>query len=320
MTWNTSLAAAAIAVPVAALSGLPPVVPAAGAAAATAPAPAVTAIPAVPRFLNGYAGIALAGGRADRAPLTPESIWSSVARPRLPLRRRSAGAPSRSDHPVTIKVLNRDGRAPADADVSYAILTALNGSDDYNWTVRNGTAAGEVPAGRYSVLAYVTTPGRPKSLTAIYLPDVAVTASTTLTLDARKGQRVRVTADNPQARPGAAGGVALIYQKIGRAQQVVAAFPITGEAVYVTPARPAPGLTFRLQARLTRNGARYDSPYIYNVGVTLPGGIPRDPSARVITRAMVRVRTTYASAGRPAPAATATRTGRAGCRSGSTPG
>jgi hypothetical protein len=300
LTWNTSLAAAAIAVPVAALSGLPPVVPAAGAAAATAPAPAVTAIPAVPRFLNGYAGIALAGGRADRAPLTPESIWSSVARPRLPLRRRSAGAPSRSDYPVTIKVLNRDGRAPADADVSYAILTALNGSDDYNWTVRNGTAAGEVPAGRYSVLAYVTTPGRPKSLTAIYLPDVAVTASTTLTLDARKGQRVRVTADNPQARPAPAGGVALIYQKIGRAQQVVAAFPITGEAVYVTPARPAPGLTFRLQARLTRNGARYDSPYIYNVGVTLPGGIPRDPSARVITRAMVRVRTTYASAGRPA--------------------
>ncbi|MGH3409384.1 MAG: hypothetical protein ACRDRJ_43860 [Streptosporangiaceae bacterium] len=44
-------------------------------------------------------------------------------------------------------MLNRNGRAPADADVSYAILTALNGSDDYNWTVSNGTAAGQVPAG-----------------------------------------------------------------------------------------------------------------------------------------------------------------------------
>ncbi len=197
-------------------------------------------------------------------------------------------------------MLNRNGRAPADADVSYAILTALNGSDDYNWTVSNGTAAGQVPAGQYSVLAYVTTPGRRKSLTAIYLPEVAVTGNTTLTLDARRGRRVRVTADNPQARPVPEGGMALIDQKVGRTQQVVAAFPIAGEPAYVTPARSAPGLTFRLQARLTRDGARYGSPYIYNVGVTLAGGIPRDPSARVITRDMVRVRTTYASAGPPA--------------------
>jgi hypothetical protein len=295
VTWNTSLAAAAIAVPVAALSGLPPAAPAAGTAAGAAPASA-----AVARYPSGYPGIALAGGRAGGGPLTPESIWSSVARPRLPRPRRAAGAPSRGDDQVTINVLNRNGRAPADADVSYAILTALNGSDDYNWTVSNGTAAGQVPAGQYSVLAYVTTPGRRKSLTAIYLPDVAVTGDTTLTLDARRGRRIRVTADNPQARPVPEGGMALIDQKVGRTQQVVAAFPFAGEPTYVTPGRPAPGLAFRLQARLTRNGARYGSPYIYNVGVTLAGGIPRDPSARVITRDMVRVRTTYASAGRKA--------------------
>lgn len=207
MTWNTNLAAAAIAVPVAALSGLPPVAPAAGTAASAAPASAVA------RYPGGYQGIALAGGRAGGGPLTPESIGSSVAHPRLPLPRRAAGAPSRGDHQVTIKVLNRNGRAPADADVSYAILTALNGSDDYNWTVSNGTAAGQVPAGRYSVLAYVTTPGRRKSLTAIYRPEVAVTGNTTLTLDARRGQRVHVTADNPRARPVPEGGMALIDRK-----------------------------------------------------------------------------------------------------------
>lgn len=87
--------------------------------------------------------------------------------------------------------------------------------------------------------------------------------------------------------------MAVIDQKVGRTQQMVAAFPIAGQPTYVTPARPAPGPTFRLQARLTRNGARYGSPYIYNVAVTLADGIPRDPSARVITRDMARVRTTY---------------------------
>jgi len=295
LTWNTSLAAMAIAVPVAALPWLPPFPPAAGAVAA--PAPVVSA---ASRYPDGYSGVALAGWRADRAPLTPASIWSSVARPRLPFGRRSAGAPVRGDHEVTIKVLNRDGRAPADADVSYAILTALNGSDDSNWTVRNGIATAEVPAGRYSVLAYVTTPGPRKSFTAIYLPDVSVTGNTALTLDARRGQLIRVTADNPRAQPAHDAEMALIYQKIGGTQQMVAAFGFTGEPMYVTPATPAPGLAFRLQARLTRNGASYGSPYIYNVGVTLPGGIPRDPSARVITRDMVRVRTTYDSAGRPA--------------------
>jgi hypothetical protein len=34
--------------------------------------------------------------------------------------------------------------------------------------------------------------------------------------------------------------------------------------------------------------------------VTLPGGIPRDPSFRAITRDMARVRTSYASDGQPA--------------------
>jgi hypothetical protein len=288
LTWKTSLAAAVITIPVAALPWMLPVAPAA-AAPATTPAPA-----------RGYAGIELTGGHADRAPMTPQSIWSTVARPRLPFRGRVAGAPDRSDDKVTIKVLNRRGRAPASADVSYAILTALNGSDDYNLTVRNGTATGHVPAGRYSALAYVITPGGQKSFTAIYRPEVAVTGNTALTLDARQGQRIRLTTDNPQARPVPEGGMALIYQTIGHRQQLVAAFSITGQPVYVTPARPAPGLTFRLQARLTRNGARYGSPYIYNLGITLPGGIPRDPSARVLTRDLARVRTTYAAAGRPA--------------------
>jgi hypothetical protein len=292
LTWKTSLAATAVAIPVGALTCLPSLAPA-GAAAATAPGATVAPFPHHP---SGYAGTELAGGRA---PMTPESIWSSVARPRLLFGRRAATTAAGPDK-ITIKVLNRNGRAPADADVSYAILTALNGSDDYNLTVRNGTATGHVPAGRYSALAYVITPGGRKSFTAIYRPEVAVTRSTALTLDARLGQRIRIATDNPRARPAPGGGMALIYQKVGRSQQVVAAFPITGQPVYVTPARPAPGLTFRLQARLTRNGALYGSPYIYNLGVTLPGGIPRDPSARVLTRDLVRVRTTYASAGRPA--------------------
>ncbi len=294
MTWKTTLVAAAIAIPAAAIpaAALPWMLPVAPAGAA----PATT----VPRRLTGYAGIELNGGPGQHAPMTPESIWSTVARPRLPFGHRNAGTPDRSNDKITIKVLNRRGRAPADADVSYAILTALNGSDDYNLTVRNGTATGHVPAGRYSALTYVITPGGQKSFTAIYRPQVAVTGNTALTLDARLGQRIRLTTDNPQARPVRNGGMALIYQTIGGRQQVVAAFPITGQPVYVTPARPAPGLTFRLQARLTRNGSLYGSPYIYNLGVTLPGGIPRDPSARVLTRDLAEVRTTYASAGRPA--------------------
>ena len=289
MTWKTSLVAAATAIPAAALPWMLP------AAAGAAPAPATVPAPA-----RGYAGIEMTGGHADRAPMTPQSIWSTVARPRLPFRHRIAGPPDRGNDKITIKVLNRRGQAPADADVSYAILTALNGSDAYNLTVRNGTATGHVPAGRYSALAYVITPGARKSFTAIYRPEVAVTGNTALTLDARLGQRIRLTTDNPQARPVPEGGMALIYQTIGRSQQLAAAFPITGQPVYVTPARPAPGLTFRLQARLTRKGAAYGSPYIYNLGITLPGGIPGDPSARVATRNLVKVRTTYASAGRPA--------------------
>jgi hypothetical protein len=302
LTWKTSLAAVAIAVPVAAQPWLQPAASAQAATTSAAP-PAVTEFA---RQLTGYPGIELAGGGVDRDPMTPASIWSSVAHPRLPRWRRVAGASGRgsasvaTNDKVTIKVLDRRGRAPANADVSYAILTALNGSDDYNLTVRNGTATGEVPAGRYSVLAYVVTPGGQKSLTAIYRPIVAVTGNIALTLDARPGRRISLTTDNPRARAVNEGAMALIYQNVGGRQQMVAAFPISGHPAYVTPARPAPGLVLRLQGRLTRNGARYGSPYIYNLGVTLTGGIPRDPSARVLTRDLVRVRTTYASAGRPA--------------------
>jgi hypothetical protein len=215
LTWKTSLAAVAIAIPVAAQPWPP-------------------AVNALPRQVTGYPGTELAGGRADRAPMTPESIWSSVARPRLPLRRLAADAPGRgsdsvdTNDKVTIKVLDRRGLTPANADVSYAILTALNGSDDYNLTVRNGTATGEVPAGRYSVLAYVVTPGGQKSLTAIYRPVVAVTGNTALTLDARQGRRIRLTTDNPQARAVNEGAMALIYQNVGGRQQMVAAFPSVG--------------------------------------------------------------------------------------------
>jgi len=291
LTWKTSLAAVAIAIPVATQPWPQPAAPAQAARAAAAP----SAVTVLPRQHSGYTRTELVGGRADRAPMTPQSIWSSVVHPRLPLRLGVAGKDK-----ITIKVLDRRGQAPANANVSYAILTALNGSDDYNLTVRNGTATGEVPAGRYSVLAYVVTPDGQKSFTAIYRPVVAVTGNTALTLDARQGRRIHLTTDNPQARLSAGDGMALIYQKVGPRQQLVAAFGISGQPAYVTPARPAPGLVLRLQGRLTRNGALYGSPYIYNLGVTLTGGIPRDPSARVLTRDLVRVRTTYASAGRPA--------------------
>jgi hypothetical protein len=297
LTWKISLAVVAVALPIAPLSAPVPAAPAGRAAVAPASS-------TVPRYPNGYRGMALIGRPPGRPPLTPQSIRSSASLSGLPFARVPASATGTSDHRVTIKVLNRRGRAPANPDVSHAILTALDGSAVFNFRIRNGTASGEVPAGKYSVLTYVITPGSRKSFTAVYLPDVSVTRNMALTLDARLGRRIRITADNASARPTNNGGaMALIYQDIGGTQQQVAAFPAkwpnSGEPVYVTPARSAPGLLFRLQARLTRNGADFGSPYIYNVGVTLRG-IPRDPSARVITRDMARVRTTYASDGRPA--------------------
>jgi hypothetical protein len=252
------------------------------------------------QYPNGYRGTEVVGRPGGRPALTPASISPSTPHSSMSFTPLAVHATGENDHKLTVKVLDRSGKAPADANVSYVILTALDGSNYINATVTNGVATGQVPAGAYSILTYVTTPGAQKSLTAVYLPDVAISKDTALTLDARLAQRVQITADNAQARPVPEGGVARIDQKIAGTEQEVALFGFSDEPTYVTPAKPAPGLAFRVQARLTRNGTAYGSPYIYNVGVTLPGGIPAHPSVRVITKNMAKEQTTYRSDGKAA--------------------
>lgn len=86
----------------------------------------------------------------------------------------------------------------------------------------------------------------------------------------------------------------LVTQRLGDTVQTTAV--LEGPDNYVTPAGSDSELSYRIQARLTRNGAQQGSPYVYDIAKAYRG-IPMNPALSVRTKDLATVQTLYAAEG-----------------------
>jgi hypothetical protein len=225
-------------------------------------------------------------------------ITGKPMRKPIPLGSRTfAGATST----VKVDVLDRAGAAPTAENVSSVIFMAFGGGDWFSADPVNGHVEGTIPAGDYAVQVRVQTVEKTgvTSTTLVYLSKVSITGDNSLTLDARKGRPVMASVDRADAR--VKDLFVQLTQDLGSGPGTVALDG--GPDFYITPAGTDGGLTYRLQAQLTRDGAETGSPYVYNLAAATPG-IPADPGLRARTRALAAVPTAYAGEGGPACGAT----------------
>ncbi|WP_143230643.1 S8 family serine peptidase [Actinosynnema sp. ALI-1.44] len=103
---------------------------------------------------------------------------------------------------LTAKFIDRDGNDPQQRLMSYAIWIRLDAGDDaFDTLVNNQTA--RLPKGRYAVAGSIQTPIPGEvvpSVTSAAEPTIDLTKDTTVTLDARKGEKVTVRTDEKDAR------------------------------------------------------------------------------------------------------------------------
>ncbi|CNG64874.1 Uncharacterised protein [Mycobacterium tuberculosis] len=148
------------------------------------------------------------------------------------------------------------------------------------------------------MVAYVKTPegDGDASTSVVYRPRVLVQDATKLVLDAREARPVSVSVDRADART--LDGAVRITQRLGGTPAVtVWGLPLKNS--YVTPTAPEKDLDFTVQAVITRNGAQFGSPYVYNVVAAQQQRIPANPEFRVKTADMAEVAVRYGTEGRP---------------------
>ncbi|MEV5829375.1 hypothetical protein AB0L25_27820 [Spirillospora sp. NPDC052242] len=256
----TGLVAAALAVTGAAV----PAQAAPAGPAAPAPAPAAAAPTARE---DGY-----------RAPKVTGTPHRSEVRPLASVR-------AASGLPVSIRIFDRDGRAPEPTHVS---LVPLDGGPGFEAEVTDGYLEGLIPDGRYAVTAQVATG---ESTTVVHLPDVR---PGDLVLDAREGVRVLPRVDRAGAAPLTAS--VEVAQRIGD-EVLPLAVTWGGAELYVVPTGPADGLTLRTQAIMTEGGAEEGSPYVYGLANVVEGRVADPFPATVRTETLAAYRTRYGTRG-----------------------
>ncbi|GAB3984800.1 hypothetical protein GCM10029978_095560 [Actinoallomurus acanthiterrae] len=253
---------------------------------------------------------ALSAGTVQAAHAAPRPVTSSPAgkardlkskivtgkpiRKAIPLGSRKFAGPTPT---VKVDVLDRNGAAPTADNVFSVTFMAFGGGDWFSGKPVDGHLEGEIPAGDYAVRVIVKTPEKDgaTSTTLVYRSKVSITGDTSLTLDARQGRPATASVDRADA--GVKDFFYQLTQDLGSGPEVTVLDG--GPDYYITPTGTDGGLTYRLQAILTRKGAESGSPYVYNLGAALPG-IPADPALRARTSTLATARTAYASEGGPA--------------------
>ncbi|GIJ57808.1 peptidase [Virgisporangium aurantiacum] len=102
---------------------------------------------------------------------------------------------------LTVSLINRDGVAAAEGDFPSVTIFDLDDGDFFYWGL-SGTV--RLPAGRYAVHTTIETPraGQESSFSFISHPELVLDRNVAQTFDARDGNPVSITVDNPAARGG----------------------------------------------------------------------------------------------------------------------
>lgn len=221
---------------------------------------------------------------------------AALARTVAVVRRPAAAAGTVKTWPLKVIAINRAGHAV----ITTAVLDKIVcGPSPFcrpagRMLVRTG-AVTRVPAGSYSVFAFIRTGAGQTVSTTMASLQFNVGASTTILLDARKAKLIRVlVVDQPTAAP---------------AQVVTSIYPVAGlrfsyqaagaQPVYVLPYYD-PDVLFTVTAVLTKKGSTADSPspYVYApFPWIVDHNVPASPTFRIRTSALVATRTTYRAQG-----------------------
>ncbi|MGV9777457.1 PA domain-containing protein [Streptosporangium sp. NPDC003464] len=199
-----------------------------GASSVTVPAGGTASVPVIVNPQTGQAG--LFGGAIVATGQDGRQARTTVGWYKEPVRME-----------LTVDITNRDGQ-PAGGRTTVDIMNV----DDKNVyfesgiPVEDGRATVRVPAGNYSVLAYVGDyqPGGVfmNRLSSVMDPEVSVTADATVTLDARKAVPITVDADQPTEPTSlAVGQIRLDAHGAGASHM----FSLSaGYPIYATPTDP----------------------------------------------------------------------------------
>ncbi|MBP2322750.1 subtilisin family serine protease [Kibdelosporangium banguiense] len=104
---------------------------------------------------------------------------------------------------LTVNVPSREG----DPLQSLVIVQNEETGVSDGMITRTGAATFELPAGRYRALGRIVDPSFASTLFAL---PVQVSGNTAVTVDTKQGKKITVGIDDPEARPGAGGGVGVL--------------------------------------------------------------------------------------------------------------
>lgn len=157
---------------------------------------------AVDRPMNGLVAVSVEGrfyGMVRPETLVRESA-NGMTRQTTPVRPRALSATANLAR-LTVRRIDRTG---ATMPVRPDELVSIRNLDDSAIEYAGPAGVIELPVGRYAVSTIIYTPraGREQTYSLITHPELVLAGDVDLTLDARVGQRVSMSTDNPAVRGG----------------------------------------------------------------------------------------------------------------------
>ena len=205
---------------------------------------------------------------------------------------------------LTIKLLDRSGHAPA---VDEDQFVAVNNSDVMGDAVEpvfvDGKATVRLPRAHYELTGWLTATlnGR-TSQTLVEVMPFALDRNRTVTLDARKGNKLSFVTERPVAPELRSFDLVLTTADGGKHQFILGTFG--DEDLYAAPARSATPerFTFALQAVLVqpKPPAPPATAIAYNLAVPSQGRIPDSLTYRVRHRDLAAIDSHFFVQGQPA--------------------
>ncbi|SMC85326.1 S8 family serine peptidase [Kibdelosporangium aridum] len=155
---------------------------------------------------------------------------------------------------LTTKFIDRDGKETQGGAGKASLVSLETGIDNPDMMMNNSTV--RLPAGRYALIGSVTTPipgHYLPSSTSLAEPTIDLRGNTVVTLDARRGKKVSVRTDEPDARL-VSGTAGLSVDIHGRS---VGYFSLASEEDYAVPvAGNHPHFTYFDRLKLERPAVR----------------------------------------------------------------
>ncbi|WP_394835843.1 hypothetical protein LVJ94_02895 [Pendulispora rubella] len=220
---------------------------------------------------------------------------------------KSIDTSSVETHFLTIHSLDRHGEPVPDNESIVTLVNLETGDVGYG-TLHAAANRLELPAGRYAALMTIITgsswPG--ESSTLAYEPELILDRDLAIEVDARRGEKLSVSLDEPSAKPMFVTTIATQPTAIGSVWAPVnAGVNLDTNRLYAIPSGASPGFRISVHSMWTRNG-QPDSPYVYNLVSTVQDRIPDDLTFSVRQQDLAAVRQSYAAQGLDAVASQAT--------------